>query len=204
MAVFLDLDETLIHSVSVRRLGWVEEPYPKLDFTVEERGVLSAVLSSGKPRTDSMRKKLSYRLSAYKRTVIPGFIICWRPSVRWFLNNLFLRGYSINVWTAASEEYAKDVVKALGLSRYNLNIVLSASDSVTKSYKRLTLLVSLGVVDYPLKKMVIVDDREDVKAQQPGRCVRIRPFKIPNAFTPCDERAEFGRVLGKISDLLDN
>ncbi|WWE87267.1 putative NIF/NLI interacting factor [Frog virus 3] len=200
MQVFLDLDETLIHSIPVSRLGWTKsKPYPVKPFTVQDAGTpLSVMMGSSKAVNDG-RNRLATRLSLFKRTVLTDHIMCWRPTLRTFLNGLFASGYKINVWTAASKPYALEVVKALNLKSYGMGLLVTAQDYPKGSVKRLKYLTGLDAVKIPLSNTAIVDDREDVKRAQPTRAVHIKPFTASSANTACSESDELKRVTASLA-----
>ncbi|AYV88204.1 putative NIF/NLI interacting factor [Largemouth bass virus] len=200
MAVFLDLDETLVHSICMSRLGWSKtNPYPAKIFTVEKAGTSLSVFLGKSAMVNESRKRLAVRLSNFTRTVLSDHIMCWRPGLKQFLKELSSTGYAINVWTAASRLYADEVVRALGMYRYGLKLTLAAEDYPRGMTKSLRYLQDKRIVNRPLREMVIVDDREEVKRVQPLRAVQIRPFKAAVSITPCAEKRELDRVRGAIS-----
>lgn len=115
------------------------------------------------------------------------FTIHFRPYLKEFFSFIFgkdengnPRFRKIGVWTAATKNYAKDVLKAMlngkFITRENfeqLNKELMTRDKLIKDKKALAHYLNSD----DLCKTIMVDDRDDVTSLNAGNTILIPPFK---------------------------
>ncbi|NP_078678.1 Putative NIF/NLI interacting factor [Lymphocystis disease virus 1] len=150
--IFLDLDETLIHSFHQSKLGVVD--------------LTQGTYCKGTVPPFTKNRYLAVIISKYEWSVIDNYIVCHRPYLDMFLQIIATR-YNINVWTAASAFYATQVVENLNI--LNLGLLLYNKHCP----KDLRKLKNLG---YSLQNTYIIDDLDEVKNLQYNNCIQIKPF----------------------------
>ncbi|AAL98729.1 NIF NLI interacting factor [Infectious spleen and kidney necrosis virus] len=155
LTVLLDLDHTLIESVSTG----------KLKTANVQRG------PGNVPTHGASAVRLANDIARFEWHLIPGYVVCLRPHARAFIALLFAAGYRVGVWTAASAGYARDILALLHLDRMPLSYFMYDVHDQTGGKPLHTLFESNDMV-------VIVDDNDAVKATQPHRCVQVPPFYV--------------------------
>ena len=147
--IILDLDETLIHSESMRDELAVSYNYD-YDFKFPNFG-----------KTFYYTKK--------------------RPYLEQFLDYAF-ENFDVAIWTAAGEDYAKEIIRNIGILESSLNffytkdkctIKLSLDYSDYYGVKNLNKLKKSG---YDLDRVLIVDDIRETAVNNYGNLILIKPF----------------------------
>ena len=113
-----------------------------------------------------------------------------RPFLQYFLHLLFSY-YNVSVWTAAQEDYAKEVVYRFIKNKPDrkLDFVLSRnhcdiSRQLYGNIKDLRLIFDVYKIQgYNIHNTIIIDDNQLVKMAQPLHCHQIKPFvhHLPDA-----------------------
>jgi len=125
-----------------------------------------------------------------------------RPYLDQFLDYAF-ENFDIAIWTASGEDYAKEIIKNIGILESSLKF-LYTKDKCTIKYsfdyfnhygiKNLNKLKKKG---YDLNRVLIIDDIRDTAINNYGNLILIKPFKDDNNDT---ELLKLISYLQKIKD----
>jgi len=157
--LILDLDETIIYSVSK-----------------EEKKKLS------KGEKDKLKSMTKHEMDKGYYTVIE------RPGLQEFLDFAF-KNFNVSVWTAASKDYALFIIEKIILnkdSRRKLDWILfsyhcEASQERMDSVKNLKMVWNIYKMNgYTKSNTIIMDDHPDVFKAQKKNCIFMYPFKLEN------------------------
>lgn len=155
--LILDLDETIIHSLS---------PEEKDSLTKNQLDEYNKI-----------RERYKHSMGEGDYTVIE------RPDLQKFLDFAF-ENFNVCVWTAASKEYALFIIDEIILAdkpERHLDLVLFSTHCgyAKKKYKGMkNLKMVYDVCGYDMDKTVILDDHPEVYSTQPTNCVRMYPFEL--------------------------
>jgi phosphoglycolate phosphatase-like HAD superfamily hydrolase len=105
-----------------------------------------------------------------------------RPNVWEFIDFLFTEGFEVGIFTAGSDDYAKQIVDNLFVGR-DLKFVLSNNHYEEAFYKyRKDKPIEYVVEKYGgeerLSHWLIIDDSSNVKRYNGDKCYKIKPFCI--------------------------
>jgi TFIIF-interacting CTD phosphatase-like protein len=155
--LILDLDETIIHSLS---------PDEKESLTKNQL---------------SEYNKIKDR---YKHSMGEGdYTVIERPDLQQFLDFAF-ENFNVSVWTAASKEYALFIIDEIILvnkPERHLDLVLFSTHCgyAKKKYRGMkNLKMVQDVCGYDMDKTVLLDDHPEVYLTQPTNCIRMCPFEL--------------------------
>lgn len=107
-----------------------------------------------------------------------------RPYLSQFLDYAF-ENFDVAVWTAAGEEYAKNVLKNIGIdesklkflyTKENCTIKLDYNGSYDGQYYGVKNLQKLKKKGYDLDQVLIVDDVPATASNNYGNLILIKPF----------------------------
>lgn len=158
--IILDLDETIIHSVSSEEMD-----------------------DLGDDNIEKMKEFNSHEMKDEDGNI--EFIVLERPGLQPFLDYIF-SNFRVGVWTAASKDYALFIVKNVVLSDKNreLEFVLF-DDHCEQAYKELKGKKNLDMLYKHYKhpgirhdNVFILDDHPRVHNTQPSKCILMYPFQI--------------------------
>jgi TFIIF-interacting CTD phosphatase-like protein len=155
--LILDLDETIIHSLSP-----------------EDKETLS------KNQLDEYNKiKDRFKHSMGE----DDYIVIERPDLQEFLDFAF-ENFNVSVWTAASKEYALFIIDEIILANKperHLDLILFSTHCsyAKKKYKGMKNLKMVeDVCNYDMNKTIILDDHPVVYSTQPLNCIKMCPFEL--------------------------
>ena len=164
--LILDLDETVIHSLSPD----------------EEKSLTKTQLVEYK----KIKDKFKHTMGRYDYTVIE------RPDLQQFLDFVF-KNFNVSVWTAASKEYALFIIDKIIMAdkpERSLDLILFSTHCkfAHKKYKGMKNLKMVeDVCKYDMKRTIILDDHPDVFLTQPDNCIRMYPFELSKNKQPTDK-----------------
>ena len=147
--LILDLDETLIHSISTKEMDRIN-------------------------KTDNERRK---SLTKFKTHDMDGYYtVVERPGLQEFLDYIF-NNFNVSIWTAASKDYALFVIEKIINIKKNrkLDWIMFSyhcdmSTKEKKGSKDLNMLWDIFALDdYSNDTTVILDDHPDVHKLQKER-----------------------------------
>lgn len=147
--LILDLDETLIHSESMRDELALNQNY-EYDFKFKNFG-----------RTFYYTNK--------------------RPYLEQFLEYAY-ENFDVAIWTAAGEDYAKEILKNIGILESSLKFLytkdkctLRVNHDYSKYYgvKNLNKIRKIG---YDLNRVLIIDDIRETAVENYGNLILIKSF----------------------------
>lgn len=149
--ILLDLDETIIHSLSPSELK-----------------------SLNKHQRSEFDKLTKHLMDDDYYTVIE------RPGLQPFLDFLF-KNFNVSVWTAASQDYALFIIDEIILKKKSRKldwILFSYHCKIAKKeeggMKNLKLLDRFSSYDH----LIILDDHPKVYKTQPDNCIAMKPFEL--------------------------
>ena len=166
--VYLDLDNTLLHSIP-------SEEFHEKYTTKLDKDLLAAKLNKTKVY-DMKDNGKSY------------YLVFERPHVQEFLDFLF-DNFSVNVWTAATKDYAAFIIEHLVLNKrsnrkldyvfVNYHTKKSKNRYGKKNPKNLNMLIDVyKVPNMNRTNSFIIDDHPDVKSSQVNRCITAPEWNI--------------------------
>ena len=169
--IILDLDETVIYSLSKKDLS-------KLG---DQEKVLETINKNYE--THSMD-------NGY-------YTVCERPDLQPFLTYLF-ENFNVSIWTAASKDYALFIIDNIIIDKEKTRKIdwtffsyhCDLSESKTKSIKNLKMLWDHYKLDgYTKENTIILDDHPVVFKTQEANCIYMDPFQINkgNMNNPSDD-----------------
>lgn len=169
--IILDLDETLINSEKIRGF-------------------------------DKNKYKEKMKLFNWKE-MSGDFYVFERPHLQTFLNFVF-ENFEVSVWTAASKNYAIWILAnmlKIGSKRKLKHIFFDyhckQSEKIGRGKKDLSILSKkIGLTDYDMSRVIIIDDNEEVYKTQPKNCISVKEF----LFSKNDSEND-GELLGVIEML---
>jgi TFIIF-interacting CTD phosphatase-like protein len=152
--ILLDLDETLISAVEIRKLS--KDPQKMAQF--QER---------------------SKRFNVHQMD--NDYYIVERPGVQPFLDFVF-KHFNVSVWTAASKEYAIFVLKHVILRPGRKIDYFMCSENCDASYERTGCLKQLNQLfhlpRYNPSNTMIIDDNDNVQERQSNPVWPIKAFRF--------------------------
>ena len=165
--LILDLDETIIHSVSSDEMKHMENKKHKSHKNLE-------------------------KLEGLKSHDMDGqYTVIERPGLQSFLDFAF-ENFNVSVWTAASKEYALFIINEVILKGdgRQLDLVMWSDhcDISKKKFKNKRRIKDLQLIwdsdgagsTYAQSNNLILDDNEDVFNGQEKNCVSMYPFQVDN------------------------
>lgn len=167
--LILDLDETLIYSISEKELSGLEKTTKDKLFS----------------------KYATYEMDGGYYTVVE------RPGLQKFLKYAF-ENFNVSIWTAASKDYALFIIDNIIIgenSDRTLDWIFCSyhcelSEKKMKSIKNLDMLWDNYNLDgYSKDNTIIMDDHPIVYKTQTKNCIFMDPFQITDA--DIDERDDF-------------
>jgi TFIIF-interacting CTD phosphatase-like protein len=176
--LLLDLDETVIHSLS-----------PDEKESLTENQVIEY---------NAIKDRFKHSMGDDEYTVIE------RPNLQEFLDFVF-EYFNVSVWTAASKEYALFIIDEIIIAdkpERTLDLIMFSThcNYATKKYNGMKNLKMIDdVCGYDMDKTVILDDHPIVYDTQPDNCIRMRPFELSE--TP---RKKDTFLLKKVKPVLEN
>jgi RNA polymerase II subunit A small phosphatase-like protein len=125
-----------------------------------------------------------------------------RPYLDQFLDYAF-ENFDIAIWTAAGEDYAKEIIKNIGILESSLKFLYTKDKCTIKfnieylKYYGVKNLNKLKKKGYDLNKVLIIDDIRDTAINNYGNLILIKSFKDDNNDT---ELLKLISYLQKIKD----
>jgi RNA polymerase II subunit A small phosphatase-like protein len=108
-----------------------------------------------------------------------------RPYLQQFLDYAYAN-FDIAVWTAAGEDYAKEILKNIGILEKSLLFFYTKDnctikrDYETSDYYGIKNLNKLKKKGFDLDRVLIVDDRRETAINNYGNLILIKPFTDNN------------------------
>lgn len=164
--IFLDLDETCIHSEGLAEFVQDDDNQDLMDeYDQKQMHIMGGL-----------------------------FIIFERPHLQEFLDYVF-KNFNVSVWTAASKNYATFIIdrsimnKKLNDKNYERQkervleyIFYNKHGKISKQHyktpKQLKLLDEHFKLKYNENNTIIIDDHNDVYGSQKKNCIHIKPFEV--------------------------
>lgn len=162
--IFLDLDETLIFSVDLKK---------------------DVELKKDKKKEQELKKLDFHLMKDEDGNVL--YVVYHRPNIQEFLTFLF-ENFTVSVWTAASKDYALDIVdNVIHKNKKNkLDFILyhhhdKFSQKHNKSDKKGNKVMAVLDTHWKLPELAkgfIIDDNDYVRDAQPKNCIVAPSFDV--------------------------
>lgn len=94
-----------------------------------------------------------------------------RPYLDQFLREVFKK-YDVGLWTAGSEQYAKDIARILKIKPI---FIFSKNELTDRKYKKLDTVLKY-FPEYTKKDVVVIDDKEEYFLYDVENLILIKPF----------------------------
>lgn len=175
--IFLDLDETVIHSITNYDYGNIT---PESKLLLEKYFDMPIIFDN-------------------------YFFVYTRPHLEEFLKFLVNKNYKISVWTAADKNYATFIIKNILLylePKLQLQYIFfgyhcTISQKFYKQHKKLDLLVNeFQLKDICLKSTVLIDDRTDLRD---NNIKNITSFSLNFLYEESDENGSDANGINNIN-----
>lgn len=104
-----------------------------------------------------------------------------RPYLEQFLDSAF-ENFDVAIWTAAGQDYAKEIVRNIGIPESSLNFFYTKDRCTVKysldysNYYGVKNLNKLKKGGYDLDRILIVDDIRETAINNYGNLILIKPF----------------------------